>query len=205
MTLAVDPDGRYARKAIELIEGDKARLGRAVARQQQLMVARYAEVDAEALARNNQTILGCLGDLVLSRRPDTLAALVENIAQMRGAGGFDVSEFVVSAMCFFPVLRRFLVHRADSTAEGLIMFEAVEAVGLPFVGRVAAIFLEAVTDSTDPEGIDRHRFLSLLSESFERTAPNALKPIPIASVDSLEELHQDFDFGDGEDTARGYR
>lgn len=197
---ALDPDGSLAKKAVALIESEQERLALAIVQQVRSLVPKYNDIDSTAQVRNTATALACVGDLILYKRTNRLADFVESVVQLRSAIGFSVGDFLVGSLCFLPVLRRFLIHRADSTAEGLVMFEIIERVALPFTGRVAEIWAECATDTTNPDGVDTQRFLSLLSDSMESGA-NLFNPLPIASIDDFPSLEDD----EGEPTAPGYR
>ncbi len=189
MADALDPDGSLAKKAVALIEGEKERLALAIVQQVRTVVPRYQDVDPTAQLRNTATVLACVGDLLVYKRTNRLADFVESVVQLRAAIGFSVGDFLVGGLCFLPVLRRFLVHRAASTAEGLVMYELIEQMALPFNGRVAEIYAECSGDVTDPDGVDTSRFLSLLSDSLEVTP--LFQPVPIASIDDFPSIDED--------------
>ena len=201
MDATLDPDGRFAKQAVALVEAEKERLAMAIARQVRIVVPGYEAIDATAQIKNTITALDCVGDLMLRNRTERLAEFVEGVVAIRSASGFAAGDFLVGSLCFLPVLRRFFIHRAGNTNEGLIMFELLEGVLLPFVGCIVETLIECGTDATDPNGIDHERFLSLLSDSFEETE-SGFHVMPIASVDD------DFpaiDDDDGESTAPGFR
>jgi hypothetical protein len=169
-----------AERAVTLIEADRARLARAIAKQIQVTVPRYQSVDLDALAGNITTVLASVRPLVLANDSARLGRVVEDIARLRIASGFGVSEFLASALCVLPVTRRFLVMRASSISEGLEMYELIEAVVLPFMGNVASVFLDTSFDATDPESFSSERFLSMLSE-------NGRSPFPPMHISLVED------------------
>lgn len=178
MTTTTEHDD-LAERAVSLVEADRLRLARAIARQIQVTVPRYQSVDADALAGNIHTVLGSVRPLVISHDTVRLGRVVEDIVRLRVAAGFGFGEFLASALCFLPVIRRFLVMRAKDPAVGLEMYERVEAVVLPFLGQVATVFLDASFEVTDPDAFSGEKFLSMLSERGRTPFP----PVRISLVE----------------------
>lgn len=158
-------------RAAELIESYNDKLAAAIARQIQATVPRYEESSPPDLEQNLQRLVGALAPLVRGKNAEELEQVVKGVAEMRATAGFNVGEFTVAALCFMPVLRNFFRERADSADDALAMYDAVEAVGLPFCGRIVSIFAE--NQPVAAGGIDVKRFLSFLDS-----------PVGIASVDA---------------------
>jgi hypothetical protein len=138
-----------ANRAARMLKPRQADLARAVARQLQRTVPRYKDVEPVAMEKNITAILIALDPLLKRGSEATLRAVVNDVAQLRSAGGFGVDELVMAGLCFLPVLRRYLVSMHADPIEGLEAYEAVEAVTLPLIGHVAA-YLQDASEATDP-------------------------------------------------------
>ncbi len=162
-------------RAVFLVHEKRDRIARAVARQIQHQVPKYKEVDQVALARSCRGVLSASEPLVRAGDARRLAALVDDLATMRLAGGFELEHFVVAALCFVPVLRQFFFETIKDPAEANLLYEQYEGVLLPFVGRVANIFMNSEYDVTNPDGIDtvslRSALTQLTAERFPRIRP----------------------------------
>lgn len=132
-----------------LIQSHQVRLARAVARQIQALVPRYRDVDQTIMEKNILTLLG--GVVVLLEKGDErkLLGVVGPIAHIRSMAGFSTADFVLAVMCFFPVIRRFLMERLTTT-EALAAYDAVERVALPLVGRFVTVFENAAAEHQAP-------------------------------------------------------
>jgi len=159
-----------ADNAAALIESYTDKLAAAVTRQIQATVPKYTDAAPAELESNLKTLVGALAPLVRGEHTDELESAVGRVAELRRGTGFNVGEFTVAALCFLPVLRRFFQERADSPADALAMYDALEQVALPFCGRIVSIFAD--TQPIAAGGIDVKRFLSFLES-----------PVGIASVD----------------------
>lgn len=184
MSLEAEARERLKERAAEMIEKSRERLARAVGRQIQATVPKYNDIDVDALSGNLNTILRCVGPL-LKGDPGKLIPVIETIAQLRTAAGFQASEFVLAGICFMPVLRRFFWAKADTHEEGIALYEVVEAVILPFLGRTMGIFINAHVEETAPEGISTEKFLEMLTDTGSGSSP--FLPIEIASIDDSDE------------------
>ncbi len=138
-----------AARAARLLKPRQGDLARAVARQLQRTVPRYKNVERVAMEKNITAILMALEPLLKRGSEATLRSVVNDVAQLRSAGGFGVDELVMAGLCFLPVLRRYLVSMHADPLEGLECYEAVEAVTLPLIGHVAA-YLQDASEATDP-------------------------------------------------------
>jgi hypothetical protein len=144
-------DESAAHRAARLMSSRHPALARAIARQLARNVPRYKEVASEAVEHNVLTLLSGLQKLLERGTEDSLRRVVEDIAQLRSATGFQVDEIVTAGLCFLPVLRRYLV-RADSSLEaGLEAYEALESLAIPMFGYGAAAMTEEDHfEATDP-------------------------------------------------------
>lgn len=136
-------------RAARLLADRHPQLAAAITRQLKRTVPRYQAVERHAMERNILAILKGLQRLLEKGDERTLRSIVDDIAQLRSATGFGVDEFVMAGFCFLPVIRRFLVASDESMEQGLLAFEAVEAVALPMFGHVAMYFQD-LEDLTDP-------------------------------------------------------
>ena len=165
-----------------MIESHKAAVARAIAQQIQQTVPRYQRVDDVALKKSVESLLGGVGPL-MDGRPEVFEPLVDSVAQLRRTTGFELSDFILAALCFLPVLRKFFCSRGGDLRAGLERYAALESVVVPFVGRVITLFLDADQDATNPDGIDTVTFMSMLTEP---SLDMAFAPISIVDVDSEE-------------------
>jgi hypothetical protein len=157
--------------AAQLIRSHHLRISQAIARQLQRTVPRYRQVDASVLERNIATIMGGVQQLLEHGSEERLLRIVADVAQLRQMSGFKLPEFLVASLCFLPVIRRFLIERSGDLQEGLARYEAVEAIALPLMGRVATIFMDAAED-TQPNS--ETAFLL----AGEKGRPRAAVPMP---------------------------
>lgn len=137
-------------RVVKLLRGHRVRIARALVRQTRALAPRYEQLDAAALERSFLTLLLATERLLERGEEGPLLDTANHIAEMRAAMGFRVDDFVLAALGFLPVLRRFIVENARATDEGLDDYEAFEAIALPLIGRAATIFLEATEDPTLP-------------------------------------------------------
>lgn len=128
----------------------RVRIARALVRQTRALAPRYEQLDQSAQERNFVALLLAVETLVEKGVDTPVLDQVSHLAQMRAAMGFRVDDFVLAALAFLPVLRRFVIENSKSIEEGLEDYETLEAIALPFVGRAASIFLDAAEDPTVP-------------------------------------------------------
>lgn len=164
--------------AARLLKPHHDRIAQAVARQIRRTVPRYEQVEPIALERNLKTVLRGVQRLLEQGDGATLLRVLEDVAQLRSSTGFQVSELLLAAMCFNPVVRRFLVGSAPTVGEGLAAWEAVESVTLPLFGQLVDLFLDSEDEVTPPFG---HRLPPTTSDGF-------LLPLTIESVLEDEEI-----------------
>ncbi len=149
-------------RVVDLLQSHRIRISRAWARQVRSVVPRYREIDQIALERNLANLLAGLERLLRTGKERALLDAVAGVTQMRLAAGFVVPDLLVATVCFLSVARRFLIEKSASAVEGLDDFEALEAICLPLMGKVATVFLESTNDAV-PGGYDLSRFQQLLS------------------------------------------
>jgi len=137
-----------ARTALELLRLNREPLARAIVRQLKSTVARYANVDGEAMGHNVHRLLGGIELVVENGDLKTLQRVTSEMISLRTTSGFGVDELVTAGVCFLPVLRRFLVNNARDIGAGLDAYEHLESVTLPMFGWIAshASNLDEVTD-----------------------------------------------------------
>lgn len=163
-----------ALRAARFLKPRHAEIARAVTRQLKRTVPRYEEVDRTAMERNSLAILKGLQRLLEQGDVRTLKRVVDDVSQLRSSAGFSVDELVMAGLCFLPVLRRYLVSVHQDPLEGLVAYEAVEAVTLPLIGHVAA-YLQEVAELTDPGG-------------FQPVWSDISFPLSIEALDDDEEV-----------------
>jgi len=128
--------------AARLLKGHRVRLSRAMARQIQQLVPRYQLLDSTVLERNLGTILGGIEHFLQSGDEAHLMGIMQNVMQLRALGGFALGEFLMATLSVLPVLRRFFIERSATLEEGLRVYESVESVALPLMGRMADIYVQ---------------------------------------------------------------
>ncbi|GEM_PF-927154 len=138
--------GSLEQRTAALIQSHQVRLARAVVRQIQVLVPRYRAMDASIIEKNVLTLLG--GVVVLLDKGDDrkLLGVVQPIVHIRSMGGFSTADFVLAVMCFFPVVRHFMLERMPA-AEALPAYDALETVALPLVGRFVSLYEAASADN----------------------------------------------------------
>lgn len=137
-------------RVVSLLRSHRVRIARALVRQTRALAPRYEQLDQSAQERNFVALLLAVETLVEKGVDTPVLDQVSHLAQMRAAMGFRVDDFVLAALAFLPVLRRFVIENSKSIQEGLEDYETLEAIALPFVGRAASIFLDAAEDPTMP-------------------------------------------------------
>lgn len=164
----------HTQVAARLIKGHKVRLARAIARQIQQIVPRYREMDSTALERNLGTLLSATETFLENGDDRQLIDLTRNVMELRAVSGFALGDFVMATACWLPVLRRFILERSASVDEGLRVYESVEAVALPLMGRIADLYQQIGNEvPEDP------------AEAFERFFRAAGKFVP-ASIERVQ-------------------
>ena len=138
-------------RTTELLRSHRVRVAKALARQTRTLVPRYAQVESNALERSFLTLLNAVERLLSTGDARQLVQSAEYVAQLRAMTGFRIDDFTTAAVCFLPVLRRFILERATNLQEGLADYEAFEEVALPFIGRATRIFIAAEGDGLDDE------------------------------------------------------
>jgi hypothetical protein len=137
-------------RVVKLLRSHRVRIARALVRQSRALAPRYEQVDQAAQERNFLALLLAVERLLESNDEKPLLDAASYTAQLRASMGFRLEDFVAAAVGFLPVLRRFIIEHASNVEEGLDDYEAFEAVGLPFIARAAAIFVDAAEDPTMP-------------------------------------------------------
>lgn len=172
-------------RVVKLLRGHRVRIARAMVRQTRALAPRYEQLDSMAQERSFITLLIATERLLERGEEAPLLDAANHIAEMRAAMGFRVDDFVLAALGFLPVLRRFIVENARNTDEGLDDYEAFEAIALPFIGRAATIFLEATEDPTMPNQLRP-------SPPKKAAATSSINPLRIERVTGTAEEEDDF-------------
>jgi len=163
-------------RAVAMIEESTGPLASAIARQIKRTVPRYSEEDFTAIHLNIKGLLSGVPALVRGESLEELTATVREIARERSSGGFTTADFTVASLCILPVLRHFFI--GEGGEQGLKMYDAVEAVILPFMGRSIAIFADAPPpESTPEESIVRQILSRLTDPDSDGIAPIAIEKI----------------------------
>lgn len=137
-------------RLVTLLRGHRVRIARALVRQCRALVPRYAHVDEVALEHSFLLLLVGVENLLDHGEERQLLKATAHIAELRASTGFRVDDFVLAALAFLPVLRRFIIERAPHVEAGLDDYESFEAVALPVIGRAASIFMDATEERTAP-------------------------------------------------------
>jgi hypothetical protein len=166
-------------RLVKLLKGHRVRIARALVRQTRALVPRYEQLDAGAQERNFLSLLLGVERLLEHGDDAPLLEVAAHVAQLRASMGFRVEDFSVAAMCFLPVIRRFVLEHAGNIAEGLDDYEEFESVALPYLGRAAIIFMDASEDPTQPNA------RAVLQKKLSAAGP--MKPIRIERVTGTEE------------------
>jgi hypothetical protein len=172
-------------RVVQLLRSHRVRIARALVRQTRALAPRYEQIEAAAQERNFLALLLAVERLLERGEDRPLLDAASNIAQLRASMGFRVEDFVLASVGFLPVLRRFIIEHASSPEEGFDDYEAFEAIALPFIGRAAAIFLDAGEDPTIPNGNKVIKAPVKLKE-----AP--MKPLRIERVTGTEEEEETY-------------
>jgi hypothetical protein len=170
-------------RTIALITSHKNRMARALARQVRSLSPNYATVDQSALEASFARMLGYVVQFLQSGDDNTLKEYAAHTAQLRSAVGFRADDFMLAALAFLPVVRRFLVENARDVATGLAAYESFEAVAIPLLAETGTLFRHATAKLSDFEDDDitqpsapkarRNRFVveSVVGDESEELTP----------------------------------
>lgn len=170
-------------RVVRLLKSHRVRIARALVRQARALAPRYEQIDQAAQERSFIALLIAVERLLERGEDGPLLDAAGHLAQLRVAMGFRVEDFVLASLGFLPVLRRFIIEHAPSLDEGLDDYEAFEAVALPFIGRGASIFLDAIEEPTMPNGA---KPVAVVARD------TAVKPLRIERVTGTEEEEDSF-------------
>lgn len=134
-----------ALRAAQLMSEHHQRIAQAVVRQQQRLIPRYRQMNVHVLERNMTTILGGLQQLAEMGSDRRLMQILSDVAQIRQLGGVTLPEFLTAALCFLPVLRRFFMEKTGDAAEAMQVYASVEAIAVPLMARISAMYLDSGT------------------------------------------------------------
>lgn len=115
-------------------------LAKVTVRQIKHVVPRYRDMDDLPLERNISLLLRGVVQLLEKSDERWLVSVVRDVAQLRALGGFTTSDFLMAGLCFLPVIRSLLVRKVAPAEEALRLYDEVEAVAIPFLGRITAMF-----------------------------------------------------------------
>lgn len=173
-------------RVVKLLRGHRVRIARALVRQTRALAPRYEQVDSVAQERSFLTLILATERLLERGEDAPLLDAASHLAEMRAAMGFRVDDFVLAALGFLPVMRRFIIENARTTDEGLDDYEAFESIALPLIGRAATIFLEATEDPTMP---NQHR--PTLAMPQRQAAVSGIARLRIERVTGTEDEEAD--------------
>jgi len=134
--VSIDTEDRL----IALLDENRSPLAAAITRQIRRTVPRYESSASRGLEANVDALLRGMPALIRGEPLDDLFRIVGDIAVDRARRGFRAGDFSLACLCFLPVLRHFLSEREP--ADGMAMYDLVEAVALPFMGRCMAVFVD---------------------------------------------------------------
>lgn len=137
------------RLAVVLLRDHQKKVASSVARQMARTVPRYELLDDEVLYRSVDQLLSALTDFLDTKRSENLDRMVQDMVQLRRISGFAPAELLMAGMCFFPVLRRFFIRKAERSRIGLELYDEVEKALFPVFVRLALRLSTASTVAGD--------------------------------------------------------
>ncbi len=138
-------------RVLDLLGSHKVRIARALVRQTRALSLRYAGLDQNALEASLLRLLTMFARFVETGDDANLREYTRHTAQLRLALGFKVDDFLLAALAWLPVLRRFLFEHAESPQQGLEDYEAIEAILIPLLAESAAVFGDASDELDDDD------------------------------------------------------
>lgn len=127
----------------QILEDHQPAIAAAVTRQIRRSVPRYREVDREAMQHEVELLLSALLHLARGGDSRQLKQMVADVLTLRRVIGFSEADLLVAALCFLPVMRRFLIRHAPHTKEGLQTYDEFETI----VFRVVPFMLNVLRAS----------------------------------------------------------
>lgn len=125
-------------------------------------------------------------ELVIEGKAGNALGRVIEVWTLKQNDDVTPGEFVVSALCYLPVLRRYFVIRSGSAELGLARFETVEAVVLPFFNQLVGGVLETMQASL-PGPVDFRALLLTPDPTMEGAALSHVTTTADASAWEPEE------------------
>jgi hypothetical protein len=138
----------------ELLGSHKVRIARALARQLRALSPNYATLEITALEANFARLIGLIAHFLQSGDDTSLKNFGTHTAQLRHALGFSTRDFVAATLVFLPVIRQFLVEHHQDAARGLRDYEAFEAVAIPMIAEMGAVFRQVSTEFSDDDDVE---------------------------------------------------
>lgn len=133
--------------AVALLQNHHKKVAQSVARQMLRTIPRYQFLGEDVLYRSTDQLVVALIEYLETGNPTSLRKMSEDMMELRRIGGFASAELLMAGMCFFPVLRRFFIRKAERSRIGLELYDEVEKKLFPvFVGLATKMAQEVQTD-----------------------------------------------------------
>lgn len=152
--------------AVALLQNHQQKVAQSVARQMLRTIPRYEEMGEEMLYRSTNQLVAALTKYLDTGNAEPLQKLCVDMIALRRIGGFSSSELLMAGMCFFPVLRRFFIRRAERSRIGLELYDEVEKKLFPVFVNMA-MYMEQETRSSSQDELRDLTFSNLGDFQFE--------------------------------------
>lgn len=152
--------------AVTLLQNHQQKVAQSVARQMLRSIPRYEEMGEEMLRRSTNQLVEALIKYLDTGNAEPLQKLCVDMIALRRIGGFSSSELLMAGMCFFPVLRRFFIRKAERTRIGLDLYDEVEQKLFPIFVNMA-MYMEQETQSSRQDELGDLTFSNLGDFQFE--------------------------------------
>lgn len=136
--------------AVALLQNHQQKVAQSVARQMLRTIPRYEQMGEDVLYRSINQLVKSLTEYLDTGDSQPLKKLCADMIGLRRLGGFSSAELLMAGMCFFPVLRRFFIRKAERSRIGLELYDEVEKKLFPvFVSLATQMEHQSRTDGDD--------------------------------------------------------
>jgi hypothetical protein len=136
-------------RLVTLLRAHRVRIARAMARQVRSMSPRYQQVELEALERSFYGLNMAIERMFESGEHAELLDRTAFTAQLRAQLGFQLEDLTVAGLCYFPVIRRFLLDHSETVDDALDDLDDFDRIAIPVLARGVGLFRDA-GDATVP-------------------------------------------------------
>jgi hypothetical protein len=136
-------------RLVGLLRTHRVRIARAMARQVRSLSPRYQQVEVEALERSFYGLGAAIERLFESGDHAELLDRTVFTAQLRAQLGFQLEDLTLAGICYFPVIRRFLLDHSANIDDALDDLEDFDRAAIPLFARAVTMFRDA-SDATVP-------------------------------------------------------